>query len=179
MRKILGKTFFDRDTLVVAEELIGKYLVGEIDGKKFAKKIIETEAYDGFLDMASHARAGKTERTRIMYEEAGHIYVYLVYGMHELLNIITGPEEYPAGVLIRGVEGLSGPARLTKALGITRKLNGLKLGKKAGLWIEDRGEIIDKKRIMRTPRIGVAYAGEEWAGKLYRFIVSEKKKPPL
>lgn len=138
--------------------------------------IIETEAYDGFEDKASHASRGETPRNKVMFGEAGVWYVYFVYGMHHMLNIVTGAKGYPSAVLIRGVEGISGPARLTKALGIDRAMNEQKAERKSGLWIEDRGVIVPKNRIERTPRIGVAYAGEEWAEKPWRFVYNNVKR---
>jgi DNA-3-methyladenine glycosylase len=169
MRKILQKDFFEQPTLSVSEGLLGKFLVR--DGRAYM--ITEVEAYDGFEDRASHASRGKTPRNTVMFGEAGVWYVYFVYGMHHMLNIVTGEKDYPAAVLIRGVEGISGPARLTKALGIDRAMNEQKAARKSGLWIEDRGIIVPKNHIERTPRIGVAYAGEEWAGKPWRFVVKD------
>ncbi|MBI2617873.1 DNA-3-methyladenine glycosylase [Candidatus Kaiserbacteria bacterium] len=173
MKKILLSSFFNRKTLLVAEELIGKFLVRRVRGKEKALMICETEAYDGFKDKASHAHRGKTTRNEIMFREAGHIYVYFTYGMHYMLNIVTGNKDYPAAVLLRAVEGVSGPGRLTKKLRIDKKLNGKFLGRKTGLWIEDRGVTIQKKLIRRTPRIGIRYA-EEWAKKPYRFVMKGK-----
>ncbi len=169
MRKILRKSFFEQPTLLVAENLLGKYLVR--NGNAFM--ITEVEAYDGFEDKASHASRGETPRNKVMFGEAGRWYVYFVYGMHHMLNIVTGAEGYPAAVLIRGVEEVSGPARLTKALGIDCATNEQKAVTASGLWIEDRGIVVPKNRIKKTPRIGVAYAGEEWAGKPWRFVLKE------
>jgi DNA-3-methyladenine glycosylase len=132
--------------------------------------ITETEAYDGWNDKASHASRGKTKRNEIMFRSAGHIYVYFTYGMHWMLNIVTGKKDYPAAVLIRGLEGINGPARLTKRLDITRALNGKRLGRTSGLWIESRARHIAPSSIKRTPRIGVAHAGPAWARKKWRFI---------
>lgn len=167
----LDKDFFEENALKVAENLLGKYLVRKTDGKEIALKINEVEAYDGFEDRASHAYKGKTERNKIMFGEAGHWYVYLVYGMHNMLNIVTGKEHYPAAILIRSVLSVNGPGKLTKFLNIDRKLNGKPASTKTGLWFEDRGESVDKKKIKRTPRIGVNYAGPIWAKKDYRFIL--------
>lgn len=175
VRKILGKEFFDRPTLVVAKDLIGKYLCRRVDGKVVALMITETEAYDGPNDLACHARSGKTPRNTPMWDEAGTIYVYFTYGMHWMLNLVTGPKEYPAAALIRGVEGVSGPARVTKFLKIDKRLNHTRLGKKAGLWVEDRGVVINPRHIKRTPRIGIAYAGA-WALRPMRFVVTLPKK---
>lgn len=171
MRKILGKNFFEKDTLKVAENLLGKYLVRKIGDKEIVLRINEVEAYDGFEDKASHAHKGKTERNKVMFGEAGNWYVYLVYGIHNMLNIVTGKADYPAAILIRGAGDISGPGKLTKFLKIDRKLNDEIASVGSGLWFEDRGESVDKKKIKRTSRVGVDYAGPIWAKKDYRFIL--------
>lgn len=168
--RILQKSFFEQPTLVVAENLLGKFLARE--GR--ACMITETEAYDGFEDKASHASRGETPRNMVMFGEAGIWYVYFVYGMHHMLNIVTGPKGYPAAVLIRGVKEVSGPGRVTKIFGVDRTTNEQKANRKSGLWIEDRGIVILKNHIEKTPRIGVAYAGEEWANKPWRFVKMKK-----
>lgn len=132
--------------------------------------ITEVEAYDGERDLASHARAGRTPRTEVMYGESGVWYVYLCYGVHEMLNLVVGPRDWPAAVLIRGVEGFSGPGRVTKAMGIDRALNAKAVEPLSALWIEDRGVRVPRSRVKATPRIGVAYAGPIWAEKAWRFI---------
>ncbi len=134
--------------------------------------ITETEAYDGLDDRASHASKGKTPRTEVMFGPPGHWYVYLIYGMYEMLNIVTGPEGYPSAVLIRGVQDTDGPGKLTRQLGITRAFNTKAAAKEAGLWIEDRGIVIPQNSIIRLPRIGVAYAGK-WAHKPWRFLLKK------
>ena len=138
--------------------------------------ITETEAYDGFNDKASHASRGRTARNSIMFGPAGHAYVYFVYGIHWMLNVVTGPKDYPAAVLIRGLEGLNGPARLTKALGIDKSLNGKLLGKTSGLWIEPRTVRIPPSKIKASPRIGVDYAGPIWSKKKWRFTLMNELK---
>ena len=169
----LLKEFFEQPTLTVAKSLIGKYLVRTIGGKTTAYMITETEAYDGFHDKGSHAHRGETPRNSVMFGDGGHIYVYFTYGMHHMLNIVTGKHGFPAAVLVRAVEGISGPGRLTKALGIDKTLNTLPLSRKSGLWVEDRGTKIEKKNIKRTPRIGIRYAGPVWGNKKYRFVHSK------
>jgi DNA-3-methyladenine glycosylase len=171
MKKRLLISFFNRSAPIVASELIGKYLVRKIGARVTAYMITETEAYEGLKDKASHASRGKTKRNEIMFRDAGHIYVYFTYGMHWMLNIVTGAEEYPAAVLIRGVKGISGPARLTKKLKIDGKMNGEIMGGKAGLWIENRGTQISPRKIQRTPRIGIKYAGPVWSKKKWRFLL--------
>ncbi|MBI5421216.1 MAG: DNA-3-methyladenine glycosylase [Parcubacteria group bacterium] len=170
---ILPLSFFDRPTLVVAQELLGKALVHETKQKKLYLIIQEVEAYDGPHDKASHAHRGTTPRNAVMFDEAGHWYLYLVYGMHWMLNITTGPKGYPAAILIRGgytPEGtlIVGPGKLTKYLDLNCPHNTLPATKKLGLWIEDRGMIIHPKDIIRKKRIGVDYA-KEWKDKLYNF----------
>lgn len=168
---ILQDDFFNRDALIVAKELLGKYLVRKADGKETALMITEVEAYDGFEDKASHAHRGKTKRNEVMFGPPGYFYVYLVYGMHWMLNVTTGKKDYPAAVLIRGVEGFDGPAKLTKFLKIDKKLNDKKADLKAGLWFEDKGVKIKEKDIKKTSRIGVSYAGPIWSKKHYRFLL--------
>ncbi len=172
MRKILEKPFFNHSAVKVAEELIGKFLVRNMKGKECAYMITETEAYDGFEDKASHAYRGKTKRNEVMFRDAGHIYIYLTYGMHNMLNIVTGDKGYPAAVLIRSVNEISGPGRLTKKLSITKTLNTKLLEENSKLWIEDRGVKIQKTQIKQTPRIGINYACE-WTDKPYRFILED------
>ncbi len=172
MKKVLGKDFFNRKTELVAKELLGKFLVREIDGNKVAQMITEAEAYVGPHDLACHSSKGRTPRCEPMFGEAGTIYVYFTYGMHWMLNIVTEEKDFPAAVLIRGTESISGPARLTKALKIDKNLNNQKLGKKSGLWVEDRGVEIPLKKIARAPRIGVAYAKDGWAEEKLRFVLN-------
>ncbi len=184
MRRILTKKFFNRPALLVAKELLGKFLVRKVGQRTISLIIAEVEAYDGPLDKASHASRGITPRNAAMFGEAGHFYVYFTYGMHWMLNIVTGPKGYPAAVLIRaGVKSqeskvrnktrtplINGPARLTKYLKINKKLNGLQAAKKTGLWFEARGVRIRQQDIIASPRIGVDYAGR-WAKKLYNFKI--------
>ncbi|MBM3257165.1 MAG: DNA-3-methyladenine glycosylase [Candidatus Liptonbacteria bacterium] len=181
MRKILTKEFFDKPVVTVAEGLLGKFLVRRIGDQTLAVMITETEAYDGPRDKACHARFGRTPRTEVMFGEAGRFYVYFNYGIHWLLNIVTGPVDYPAAVLIRAgvpaqvasskwqvAKPIQGPARLTKYLMIDKTLNRKPANKQSGLWVEDRGIRIPSKQILATPRVGVEYAGV-WAKKLYNF----------
>jgi DNA-3-methyladenine glycosylase len=173
MKKLLSKDFFDRPGLVVARELLGKYLVRQAGSREIAVMITEVETYGGPGDLASHARFGNLGRSKPMWERGGTIYVYFCYGVHWMLNVVVGEAGEPGAVLIRGVEGASGPGRLTKLLKIDKKLNGIPLGKKSGLWIEDRGVKVSPKDIKKTPRIGVTYAGD-WAKKPWRFVLKKK-----
>ena len=168
---VLDQAFYARPALVVARELLGKYLVRSESGKKIAAQIHETEAYVGPHDLACHAAKGHTPRTAVMFGPAGKWYVYFIYGIHWMLNVVTETEGFPAAVLLRGAGQWNGPARLTKALDIDRRLNGAAAIRATGLWIEDHGEAIGRSRVRRTPRIGVDYAGP-WAAKPYRFLLA-------
>jgi DNA-3-methyladenine glycosylase len=172
--KILTQRFFNRPTLEVTRDLLGKYLLRRVGQKTQALCLTELEAYDGFEDKASHAHRGQTPRNQIMFGPAGTWYVYLVYGMYWMLNLVTGPKNYPAAVLIRGVEGIVGPGRLTKFLHIDRALNGKKAHPKNALWLESRDAAIPDSQIITTPRIGVDYAGPLWSQKHYRFVLQTK-----
>ena len=172
MRKVLSKKFFERSAVVVAKDLLGKFLVIKREGREASYIITETEAYHGHSDKASHASKGRTERNDPMFGKPGYWYIYLIYGMYWMLNIVTGKEKQPSAVLIRDIESYDGPGKLTKALKITKSFNTIAASKKFGLWIEDRGIHVPSARIVRTPRIGVAYA-EEWAEKLYRFHIKK------
>ncbi len=171
-RVLKAKSLQHRRTVALARGLVGKVLARRRpDGTVARHRITEVEAYDGESDLACHASKGRTRRTEVMYRPGGVWYVYLCYGVHEMLNLVTGPADYPAAVLIRGVEGISGPGRLTKGLAIDRQLNGAAAGPVAGLWIEDDGFKVPRGMLRTGPRIGVDYAGPEWAGKAWRFWV--------
>jgi DNA-3-methyladenine glycosylase len=162
--------FFKRRASEVAPDLLGAILVHKTS-KGISRSIItEVEAYEGPEDLASHARAGNTKRTAVMFGAPGVWYVYLIYGMYEMLNITTNPPYEAGAVLIRSVENCSGPGRLTRALQISRAYNGLAATKKNGLWIE---KDFDKKvEYTSTPRIGVSYA-KEWAHTPWRFVIKK------
>ena len=168
--KRLKRSFYEDNTLDIAKNLLGKVLVREIDGKKIIGRIIETEAYVGEGDKACHARHGKTKRNEVMWGEAGHAYIYLCMGIHNLLNIVTDKEGFPAAVLIRKIEPLSGmdpkfksygPGNLTKYLHIDRSLNGIDITKSDQLCIIDDGYDIQSNNITALPRIGIDYAEED------------------
>lgn len=165
----LNDEFYHRDCLEVAPDLVGKILVHELnDGTQKRLRITETEAYRGEEDKACHASKGRTPRTELLYGESGIIYVYLCYGIHWLMNVITGEKEQPQGVLIRACEGkYNGPAKLTKYLQIDKSLNGKSITSNLELWIEDDGYC---PKIRTDKRVGIDYAGEEWANKEWRFI---------
>ena len=165
--------FLSRDTVAIARSLIGKRLVVADNAERRELMITETEAYDGPEDLACHASKGRTARTSVLFGSPGRWYVYLIYGIYEMLNLVTGPVDYPAAVLIRGVEGLNGPGRLTKRLGIDRRFNGSPATPETGLYLIDADAPVDPQRIETTPRIGIDYAGPDWSQRLYRFVLRD------
>lgn len=168
---ILNKNFFDRDVLDVAPDLVGKRLVTNIDGQMRSLIITETEAYRGEEDTACHASKGRTKRTEILYRDSGTIYIYLCYGMHWLLNFVTGGKDNPQAVLVRACEGkFNGPAKLTKQLGITGALNGENIFDNPKIRIEDTGE---KHKIATDKRVGIDYATEKYRNIKWRFILKD------
>lgn len=163
----LGREFFLRDALEVAPELVGKTLVSSLPGAQERRLVItETEVYRGVEDSACHAHRGRTKRTEMLYRPGGAVYVYLCYGIHWLLNVITGPEDFPQGVLIRACEGFEGPGKLTKHLGITGAQNGIDICSSPLLRIEDEGRMVN---IITDKRVGIAYAEEADRERLWRF----------
>lgn len=165
----LNFDFFHRDALTVASELAGKIIARKLsDGTVIRIRITETEAYFGEEDKACHASKGRTPRTELLYGKAGIIYIYLCYGIHWLMNVITGDEGHPEGVLLRAGEGYSGPAKLTKAIGADKSFNGLPIYDNEEVWLEDDGMEFEK---ITAPRVGIDYAGEEWKNKPWRFII--------
>jgi len=183
MAKRLSRQFYDRSTLRVARELLGKHLVVKKDGHLLSGKIVETEAYVGFKDPASHACRGMTPRNEVMFGDPGYAYVYITYGIHHCLNLVTEREGYPAAVLIRALEPVdgvelmkkrrgrrklrdltSGPAKLCQALGVDRKLNGADLCSDT-IFVVDQGEAAGK--IGCSGRIGI----KEGKNKKWRFFI--------
>lgn len=170
---VLSPEFFaGADTVRIARELIGCVLCRRLgDGRIVRWVLTETEAYDGPQDKACHAHKGRTARTEVLFGRAGHCYVYLCYGVHWLLNFVTGPVDYPAAVLVRGAGAVLGPGRVTKALEIDKSLNTLPLVKRSGIWVEAPPQVVEGSRIVAAPRIGIAYAGPDWASRPYRFTL--------
>ncbi len=165
----LDYSFYRRDVLEVAPDLIGKILVRKFDkGDLFRSRITEVEAYRGEEDLACHASKGRTSRTEIMYHNGGVIYVYLIYGMYWMLNFVTGFENIPQAVLIRNLEDISGPGRITKQLKINGSFYGINLVDSDIIWLEDQNRITG---FTTATRIGVNYAGEVWKKKQWRFIM--------
>jgi len=165
----LKREFFTRDVLEVAPELPGKYLVIRKPDRSVTRIMItDVEAYRGGEDLACHASKGRTNRTEIMFHKGGHLYVYLIYGMYWMLNVVTGKPNAPQAVLIRSLEGLDGPGKLTKALSIDRSYYGECIIDSDRIWIEGPGIKAD---IRTGPRIGIDYAGEYWSKIEWRFFI--------
>jgi len=185
----LERSFFERPTLVVARDLLGRTLVRSVGRECLGGRIVEVEAYVGEEDTACHASSGRTPRNAVMYGPPGFAYVYFTYGMHWMLNVVTEREGFPAAVLLRAIEpeiGLqairrrrrgrsdneltSGPARLCQALGITGAQNGADLVAGSELYLE-AGEPVDPGDVVQTPRIGIAYAEPKDRDAPWRFLV--------
>ncbi len=166
----LPSNFFKREVLEVASDLPGKILVRQFKNNYTQKyTITEVEAYRGRDDLACHASKGKTQRTEVMFCEGGLVYVYLIYGMYWLLNIVTGKENDASAILIRGIENISGPGRVGKVLQLDKSFYGENLFTSERIWIEDSGK---KIKCDTSPRIGINYAGEPWISKPWRFTLS-------
>ena len=160
---------FARDALLVAQNILGCYLVRRFDDGKVEKRIItEVEAYGGIEDKASHARFGKTKRNSVMWESPGLIYIYLVYGMHWMFNVVTGKIGEPQAVLVRSVDGIKGPGRVGRWLMLDKSFYGEDSVLSKRIWFEEGGGVCGK--IIKFPRIGVDYA-KEWAKKQWRFTL--------
>jgi DNA-3-methyladenine glycosylase len=187
MKRKLGRDFYNRATLKVARELLGKYLVLKKDGKTLSGKIVETEAYIGQGDKASHAFRGKTKRNEVMFGPPGYAYIYFTYGMYHCLNFVTEKENFPAAVLIRALEpedGIeimkknrktdvienltSGPGKVCMALGLDRKMNGTDLCSDS-FYVEDRNE--KRGKVASTPRVGINLGKD----KKWRFYIKDNK----
>ncbi|MGA1978565.1 MAG: DNA-3-methyladenine glycosylase [Bacteroidales bacterium] len=164
----LSHEFFMRDVLYVAPELIGKTLAVKNDQVIRKYMITETEAYRGPDDLACHASRGRTPRTEVMFHEGGKVYVYFVYGMYWMLNFVAAGKDNPQAALIRGLEGLNGPGKLTRALGINGSFYGEDLATSDRIWVEDSGY----SAVYRTgKRIGIDYAGRYWKTRPWRFYI--------
>lgn len=163
----LAEEFFQRDCLAVAPALVGKVLVRQFkDGQQVRLRISETEAYRGEADTACHAHKGRTKRTEVLYQEAGRIYVYFCYGMHWLLNFVTGEKEQPQAVLIRACEEADGPGKLTKKLAVDGHFNNTSVFEQTELWVEDDRTQV---KIVTDTRVGIGYASREDQERLWRF----------
>jgi DNA-3-methyladenine glycosylase len=172
----LPRAFYDRDTVVVAQELLGKCLVHRSDGIERAGRIVEAEAYLGPHDLAAHSSKGLTARTRTMFGPPGHAYVYLIYGVYYCMNVVTQPEGVASAILLRALEPVKnvdgrtqGPGLLCRAMDIDKRLNGHDLTSD-DFFVADDG-YPERFRIAKRPRIGVDYAGHHWARRLLRFYI--------
>ena len=191
MKKLPLSFYLREDVIAIAEELLGKVLVTNWEGQITSGRIVETEAYAGELDKASHASKGRTSRTEVMYGSGGRAYVYLIYGIHQMFNIVTSREGEPHAVLIRAIDPIegkeimlertgktnwdetitSGPGRVGRALGFHTSQNCLSLASKE-LYVADDGYNVKEENIVSSPRIGVDYAGEHAAWH-YRFYIKD------
>jgi len=170
----LEHQFFEKEALELAPSLLGKVICRTLNNNRLLRcRITETEAYYGAEDLACHASKGRTSRTEVMFGEGGHVYVYLIYGMYWMLNIVSGHAESPQAVLIRGVEEASGPGRVGRYLELDKSFYGENLVSSSRIWLEDDGKTISYKT---TPRIGINYAGEPWISNHWRFIVINNDK---
>ena len=169
----LDKSFYERDVLLVAPDLIGKKLMRYSEEGIISYTITEVEAYNGKEDEASHARFGKTQRNAVMFENGGLIYMYFIYGMYWMVNIVTGIPGQPQAILIRGLEGISGPGKVTRHLQLDKSFNGEDLGISERIWIEE-GKA--GHAIIQLPRIGINYASEPWKSKPWRYIMAPGPK---
>ena len=173
----MKRAFFDQPALELAVALLGKILYHRFDGGERSGRIVEVEAYIGMEDAACHARSGPNGRARRMFGPPGYAYVYLIYGMYECFNIVSGPGEFPAAVLIRALEvdaslGLAnGPGKLTRALGLSRQHDGCDVSAGDPIGLRDGAAPCC---IVATPRIGIDYAGT-WAQKPWRFVDADSK----
>lgn len=165
----LQSYFFQIDTVELAQKLLGKVLVRCFDdGTVMRYRIAETEAYCGAQDLACHSAKGRTARTEIMFHAGGLIYVYLIYGMYWMLNIVSGKEGEGTAVLIRGIKDYSGPGRVGRALKLDKSFYGEELATSERLWLEDAPETTN---FTCSPRVGINYAGEPWISKPWRFVL--------
>ena len=171
----LPRKFYDRDTVQVARELLGKYLVHDSEGIRRVGRIVEVEAYLGIHDLAAHSSKGLTRRTQVMFGPPGHAYVYFIYGMYYCMNVVTQPEGHASAVLLRAIEPVvniegrtQGPGLLCKAMGVDKRLNGQDLLSE-DLFISS-GPAPAAVTIVKRPRIGVDYA-RHWARRLLRFYI--------
>lgn len=172
----LTRKFFEQKTLTVAHQLLGNFLIRKIGTRVIRAKIIETEGYCGSNDLASHASVGRTKRTEVMFGRAGQAYVYLIYGRYYCFNIVTERKNYPAAVLIRGVEiageKIIGPGKVCQALKIDKRFNNQDLINSRELWLE-KNQLkvkVEKSKVRKLPRVNVDYA-KKYKDKPWRFVL--------
>lgn len=165
----LTRPFYTNDVLEVAPELLGKTLIHQEQDVRHQYLITEIEIYRGEEDTACHAAKGRTARTEIMYHEGGFVYVYLIYGMYWMLNIVAGPKDKPQAILIRGTNKVSGPGRVGRRLKLDKTFYGEDLTSSNRIWLENSDPIKD---FLKLPRVGIDYANEPWKSKNWRYIVN-------
>ncbi len=163
----LEKSIFEKSAEEVALSLLQSNIKRKVGDEIISLEVNEVEIYEGFEDEASHAFRGKTKRNETMFESGGIFYVYFVYGVHYMLNVVAGKEGFPAAVLLRGAGELRGPGKLTKELQIDLSFDKKRICKKQGLWFEKRKK---ECRIEKTPRVGIGSAGNFWKKKPCRYI---------
>lgn len=165
----LKRDFYRQDVLDVAPRLLGQHLVRVFpDGKQGRYMITETEAYRGEADLACHACRGRTPRTEVMFGDGGRLYMYLIYGMYWMMNVVTGTEGVPQAVLIRGLREIGGPGRLTRLLQLDREFYGEDLVTSSRIWVEENRI---RQEYASGPRIGINYAGRPWIDMPWRFLM--------
>lgn len=167
----LPLSFYERDVLDVAPGLLGKMLLRKDETGLSSYMITEVEAYNGIEDKASHARFGKTQRNSVMFESGGRLYIYFIYGMYWMMNIVTGKADQPQAILIRALKNTVGPGRVARLLRVDRTFNSENLAESDRIWIEDHDIIPD---IIQKPRYGIDYAGEPWKSMPWRFIMVQQ-----
>ncbi len=192
---IITREFYNRPAIAVARDLLGCHLVRSLDGVRMVGMICETEAYQGEEDQGCHARVGRTTRTTVMYGDPGHAYIYFTYGMHWLLNAVTGPVGMPAAVLIRAINALegvemmtvkrphlaqkrgwlNGPAKLTQALGLNGQLNGHDRCEPGSELTIESGIIIPDEAVSTSARVGLNTVPEPWKSVPWRFLADLEK----
>lgn len=170
MGKRLERGFYREDVLRVAPGLLGQRLVRIFpDGSKATYVITETEAYRGGEDRACHASRGRTPRTEVMFGDGGHLYMYLIYGMYWMMNVVTAVEGVPQAVLLRGLREASGPGRLTRLIGVDKGYYGEDLVTSDRIWVEESGS---SHSYTAGPRVGIDYAGDPWKDMPWRFLIN-------
>lgn len=169
MTRRFSREFYRQDVLEVAPQLLGQHLVRVYpDGTRDMYVITETEAYRGGEDRACHASKGRTTRTEVMFGDGGCLYMYLIYGMYWMLNVVTGAEGVPQAVLIRGLREVSGPGRLTRLIKVDQNFNGEDMVDSERIWVENSGI---RPEYVTGPRIGIDYSGQPWKDMPWRYLM--------
>ncbi len=171
LKQRLKRSFFQRDVRLAADQLIGKLIVRKFENVEMESfRITEIEMYVGEEDLACHAAKGRTKRTEVMYLKGGLVYVYLIYGMYWMFNIVCGPEENPQAILVRAVENIDGPGKLGRKLRLDKSFYGEDLEQSDRIWIEHDGR---RYNYTKHGRINIDYAGDTWKNKAYRYRIKD------